>query len=272
MSKPRFLIRAQSNNHQVEVWINNIPVLFLRQGESPAPVIIPVNQFLIAGSNKIGVMLHAGVMPSQADKPWPIDKEAARYTGQSSVLVTIAKYGPGETGTADTPPPLASLRWEGVASPRPNYLEQQFTHVGASHVWAWESATQFRTLDGDLRAQVLDYIRRLHGLLQTQNFDGFLTESSLKLEEMTEHAYGVPAAPMRQNMLEALQAHSAQPFRLQALDEASIDMRLIASGRMLECIRKDRTHVLQFVNSETQDTFFLPLMIGLAGNRFRLLR
>ena len=123
-----------------------------------------------------------------------------------------------------------------------------------------------------MRGEVRDYLEYLHRLLTAREFEAFVAESAPKLEELTELAYGVPAESMRRGMLQALEDHSVEPYRLQPLDWSEVDLRLVAGGRMIDCLRKNRRNVLEYVEPKDQDVFFLPTMVGKIGAQWKILR
>ena len=272
MAKSRFIIRVQATNLRAEVWVNNMPVCMLLPGQALSPVALPVNQFLIAGRNTVGVVLHAGAVPSKASEEWSKGDGASAYSGPASLRLTLAEYDDEQTDSAYVPAFLTTLDWEGEACPRPAYVEREFSLSKSVGPWSWETARTFRVLDPTLREQVLDYVKSLHNLLAVADFNGFVSESAIKLNELTAQAYGVSAEYMRNNMLQALKVHSEPPYGLRALNLQEIDLRLVAGGRLIECLRKDRGYVLEYKQPQKPDTFFLPLMVGQFDNRWRILR
>jgi len=104
------------------------------------------------------------------------------------------------------------------------------------------------------------------------DFNSYLSESAKKLEELTTRAYGVSAEYTRNNMFQALKVHSEPPYCLRALNFQEADLRLVAEGRMIECLRSDRGYVLEYRQAQKPGTFFLPLMIGQIDRCWRILR
>jgi hypothetical protein len=272
MVKPRFVIRAQTANLRVEVWVNDIPVSYLLCDQASSPVAIPVNQYLVKGKNAIRVVLHPGPVPSRALDSWASEREALGYTGTASLSLRFAKESTGQEATAQNGGPLVAISWQGLAATQPLPMEREFMLDEPAGPWAWETATRFRSLDSAVREQASNYVRRLYGLLAAKQFDAYILESSTKLDELTEGAYGAPAEPMRRGMLRALQDHSEAPYKLQPLEISDEGMRLVAGGRMIECLRKDRRHLLEYVHPGQDGAFFLPTMIGKVDSVWKILR
>ena len=272
MPHPRFIIRIRSLNLRVELWINDIPVTYMPPEEGRSPLVLPVNQFLVQGRNTIAAVLHAGPRPSLAGKPWPTDPLATKYSGSASLDLTGAWEVVGsETPPPPLTPPLA-IRWQGMASPRPERMEREFNLSQQMGPWAWESAVRHPALDATVQTGVQNYLIRLHGLLATRQFERFMAESSVKLQELTERAYGVPVDYLRPTMLRELRSHAAEPYQLAPLEPAELDLRLVAGGQLVECLCQNRRHALEYRQAAGNDTFFLPAMVGQVGSHWQILR
>lgn len=273
MPNPRLIIRVQTKNLRAEVWLNGVPVVMFFPGEADTPVGVPVNEFALPGRNMVGVMLHAAPRASAAGEPWAAHADAASYTGPASLSVRVGQYGPAESVAKATPPPLAVLDWQGVAAPLPSMVERTFTLDYAYGPWAWQSAERYESFDPVLRARAFDYLSYLHGLLAQRRVEEFVAANALRLEEITRRAYGVSPEPMRRTLTRAIEQHAAgDEWSLLPLDPREIDLRLVANGRMIECLRTNRHHALEYARKEGPGTFFLPAMIGVLGNSWQILR
>jgi hypothetical protein len=237
-----------------------------------SPVVFPVNQFIVEGRNRIGVVLHNGPVPSGLGAPWPDSPLANQYTGQAKLTLKFSKYKPEEIPFHDSPPVLLNIDWAGLAVPVPSVLEREVELPSAFGRWAWESATTFTSISGSLRGSVLEYLTFLHDLLATGQFERFIAESEIKLKELTVRAYGIEAGPFRDEMLAGLSSHLGPPYELAPLVPEEIDLRLVAGGRLIECLKRDYGYVLESNHPETKDTFFLPIMVGQREGRWNILR
>jgi len=253
----------------LEIWINDIPAVLLLPSEKETTVSVPLNENVIPGTNKIGVMLHAAPLASKSQDPWPDDPTAGQYSGPTSLELQIAQYADDQPVHKDGPPPLATIEWQGPAQPVPSLQERNFPGVNELGRWAWQDAEVFPAIDNDLRLTALDYLHHLHGLLATAQFENFVAESELKIKEYA-HAYGIAVEPAREGMLSALSSQAAtMKLRPWALDE--FDLRLVADGRLIECLRIDRHHALEFIGTDGP-SFFLPTKIGIAKGKWQILR
>jgi hypothetical protein len=273
MPNPRLIIRVQTKNLRAEIWLNGVPVVMLLPGEADTPVGVPVNEFAVAGGNVLGVLLHAAPRAGAAAEPWASDEEAASYTGPASLSVRVAQYGPSESVAAANPAPLTTLDWEGMAAPLPAMMERRFNVELAYGPWAWQSAQRYEAFDRVLRSRAYDYLAYLHGLLAAGRVAEFVEANRLRLEEITARAYGVSPQPMRRTLTRAIEQHASnEEWSLLPVHPRDIDLRLVAGDRMIECLRTDRHHALEYVRKESPETFFLPAMIGVLGDSWQILR
>ena len=265
---PRYLVSVEFENIRAEIWVNRIPVGAVAL-EDGSPIVFPVNQFLMEGSNQIGTLLNFGPVAANPDAAWNTEPEAQNYHGPASLALKIALYQPEQVAFRDHPPVLADIIWNGIATPQPQYTEKQMNVSRGGERWAWESATAFTAMDVALRSSAIDYITYLHNLLVQRRFDTFMAESAVKFDEMAR-AYGTPMGPFRDAMMQRLQKQ--EPEHLAPLNRDTLDLRLIAKGRMVECLRRGRKQVLEYEQPDSKNTFFLPLMIGQIQGKWKVLR
>lgn len=273
MPNPRLIVRVQAKNLRAEIWLNGAPVAMLLPGEADTPVGVPVNEFAVPGGNVVGVLLHAAPRPSAAAEPWALDEQAASYTGPASLSLRVAQYAPSESVAAANPAPLAALDWQGLAAPLPVMMERRFNVDYGYGPWAWQSAQRYDSFDRVLRSRAVDYLVYLHGLLAAGRVAEFVDINTLRLEEITTRAYGVSPQPLRRTLTRAIEQHASnEEWSLLPLDPREIDLRLIAGGRMIECLRANRQHALEYTHKQSPATFFLPAMIGVLGDSWQILR
>jgi hypothetical protein len=106
-------------------------------------------------------------------------------------------------------------------------------------------------------------------LLAAAQFETFVAESDLKIRDYAR-AYGIAVGPVRQGMLSALSSQAAK-LKLRPWSPNEVDLRLVAGGRLIECLRTDRHHALEF-GGDSGPSFFLPTKIGIAEAKWQMLR
>jgi hypothetical protein len=272
MPYPRIIARVETKGLRAELWANDVPAVMLYPGEADTPIGVPLNELLNSGRNQIGVLLHAAPLASRAADPWPEDPLARSYRGPASIKLRLAEYGPDQKVTSDNPPAIATIEWSGTAVPTPSMLTREFDLAAPLGPWAWQRAERFSPLGAPVRARAIEYLKSLDEMLTAKRYDEYIAENSYKVEEMTARAYGVSPAPFRRSMLQVMEEHGREPWRLAPFDPATLDLRPAGGGRLIDCLRTDRHPVFEYTRPDSKDTFFLPAMIGVVDGHWRVLR
>jgi hypothetical protein len=265
----RYIITVESDNLYAEIWVNNVPIGTIAPTEN-SPFVFPVSEYMVIGSNKIGVMLHAGRVPSRSADPWSTDRRAQAYHGPAKMSLKFAKYAPEEVPFREEPPVLISIDWQGEAVPVPSYQERTVTVKDTFDPLPWAGAQTFTSLDTTLRNSVLDYLSYLHHLLEQHQFDTYIDIGRYSLSFLTK-TYGMPLEAMLQQMRSMLQEAAGPTFHLAPLDQQTIDLRLVADGRMIDVNRIDRGYVLTFKKENSDVQTFLPVRIGQLNGKWMML-
>ena len=93
------------------LWINGIPVALLLPGEADGMVGVPLNEYIVSGTNRIGVVLHAGPLASRSADPWPSHAMAAVYSGPAALKLSLAQYAADQPVHRDGPPATSTWSW-----------------------------------------------------------------------------------------------------------------------------------------------------------------
>ena len=260
MAMPRFLVKSITRNLRAEIRVNDIPVATIDPVDS-GPLVIPVNQYLLKGINTLTVVQSKGqaVRASDADQA-------------ASLAITIAVYDTNETALGTDKLPMAELKWMGPALAAPETLSAQFSAPANTPSFAWQQAVKFESIDPQTRLQVLEELHQLYALLVAGDFADFVNEQRLKLHEVANVAYGMPDGTLQAQMLAALTSSSKPPFVLSPFASEGINLRLVAGGRMIECRQRDGRHVFEYRKPGTDQSFFVPTMVGNLDGRWQVLR
>jgi hypothetical protein len=265
-----FVGRAHFSGVQAELFVNEVPagIVF---GTDQSPVIIPIDHFLLRGQNRFTVVVHVNRVASRTRETWTDTPAATTYQGSGSLVVAIERYGSNVHPAFSNVPPIASVRWEGVLAPEPFVLGEKFPVVDDVPAWAWTRADRVSLTDRGIREEIVEYVRSLHTLLRLGRFDEFVNECDIKLAEVTS-AFGWTEGRMRDDLAQRLREYSVLPYVLEFLSPEALDLRAVAGGRLVQCVRGQRQPPLQFRHVERRSTFSLPLMVGRFAGRWRVLR
>ncbi|HYD76638.1 hypothetical protein [Ramlibacter sp.] len=264
----RYVIRLQAANMRCEVRINDIPVALVAPGESAGPIDVPVNEFVIPGSNVMAVTANANPLPSRVREPWAGPAESGVQAGAPARLTArlFAEEGHKPVGWF-TPVDIA---WAGPAAPNPVTQEKAFNVGDSSHAWGWTRAAVLNPATAAADAHPI--LVHLHRLLQAGDIGGLATVLQAKLQEVTADAYDIAAGPMANALRQQLQACMQSPeWTLLPVDRPQVDLRLVAGRRLVECLRPNGTPALTYV-SQDEEEFSLPVMLGVLDGRWAVLR
>lgn len=268
MDPVRYIARVKAENTRVELRVNDIPVAIFTPGAARAGAEVPLNEFLVAGSNTVKAIANANPLPSRALDAWAPGADAAVNLGAPAEMqVTITREGGGSASAGFAP---VALAWNSPAQPVPVAVDRRFDVDTRFPAWAWTRAQEMQPSDGAAAYQAL---RALHARLVQRDAGGIAAVMDLKLREVTAGAYGVPPEPLRNGLLKGLGQCMADPtWNLLAVEPGQVDLRLVGNRRLAECLRPGGSHALMYAKAGSAATFFLPVMLGLLEGRWQVLR
>src|SRR5690242_7025353 len=161
MPNARFIANTKAKELRVELWLNDIPVIFLPPGHADESVSIPLNDNILPGTNRLGVMRHSGPVASRSAENWANRPEAASYTSAGTLEIVLGEYQVDQPAHKEGPTPIHTIDWAGAAEPAPVLMEREFSAAGFGR-WLWQDATPYAALDDNVRAGAVAYLMRLH--------------------------------------------------------------------------------------------------------------
>ncbi len=225
---PIFYLHVRSRGCTAEIRLNDAP-LFTVTAEAATQAFPTVSEWVIAGENVLSVDLHE-----------------LEDGAQIHVALCEAKIG-------DVPEPgheleLIVIDWPALPVPVPEEepepepepppaLPLSLHAVGvASHPWgewSWQHAPEFDTTPRST-ANVVAYVRDLHGALAAGRVDVLIDQSTTKFDEVAP-IYDMSITEARQRIQSTWAALTAlASWRLAPFDEADIELRLHCDGRLVE--------------------------------------
>jgi hypothetical protein len=262
----RYVLRVKASNLRCELRVNDVPVGLFAPGEAEGGAEVPVNEFLLAGGNTLGAVVHAHPRPSRVLQAWD-SQPGVTLGAPASFQAELVR----EDNAAPSPgfQPLR-LHWQGPAVAVPQALGQAFSAAVPTPAWAWSQATE---LPADGLAAAGAALQKLAAVLQQKDLDTVERLMAVKLGEITQGAYGVDPGPLRAAFRRGLQRCFTEPgWSLLPLGPDDLDLRLVARRRLVECLRPDGRHALTYSKEGSRQTFFLPVMLGLWQGRWQILR
>ncbi len=266
MARSLVVLDVDVEGCDVEVWVNDIPIF--RVPAAAGGGMHQVDHVLIRGENLFEVVINPGSTPSVART----EKRTLPGDGVA-VKVHAARCPPGtQPGEPDT---VSLFRFgETLADGALEFPRV----VRATHVfedvlgpWAWERAEVLQ-MDGALLQEATRYVQSMHGALARKSFPGFWAHNEIAHREVCI-AFDVALADRQRAAEAALAEMFAEPtFAMAPLVAEEFDYRLVAGGRMLECVAKDGRGVVRTEPDEEGKAVRFPIMVGRFEGSMRGLR
>ncbi len=268
MTSPRILLRVISANMWIEFRVNDIPVARYAPGEALNGAEVPLNEFLLERGNSIKMLINAKHPPSTANEGWGLSESRnVRFGAPANIQAEVLRFN---DFTRKAEAILARFEWAGIATQSPHVQQQSFDADIALPRWAW---TRARKLTQSDHATAFRALKQLWELLQRRDVSTLASLLRLKLEEVAEGAYGVPAEQFREGFVSAIGRVFSEPnWKLLPCGERDVEINFVADGRLAECLRPNGSPALTFIKPNSPEEFSLTVMLGEVDGRWKVLR
>ena len=228
---------ARVQDCDAEVYVNDIPVARLLQHESAA-VSLPVHPQLVQGDNHVRLLINPGPTPAEATRAGagtPIARDASAQlrlmavpVGQQPAeddrgLITKVTFS-AQQGRPTTAPATASAtaRLPVDLGPR-----------------QWQHGQRFDAITPELRDSALAFLNQVRNALQAGQARKLASLWQTKISE-TALAYGLQPNTQLKEFVGEWEAAARTPgFQLAPVTAAQASLRLVADGRVVDCVGKD---------------------------------
>jgi hypothetical protein len=265
-------LHVQTSGEPVEVQVNGVPVLSLPAGVGSQSV--TVHEYLQNGSNRISLVVAPPPVAQAVSAPEaPAQPRMASRPAQARARLVLLRNGKSLADEAVRV--LAEVVWgvdEGSSFDAPTVQHQDLELPVGFPRWRWMDAPVLNPGPQE-RTLVLAALQRIAFDLSRGNPDTLLAACRLRLEEL-DHAYQRPAghgaAALREQVQQLWQGGTLatlQPPTAQALL-----LRVVAGGRLMECLNPLGAPVLSTQNDDAQANVAWPLRLTLIEGKVYALR
>lgn len=270
MASEWVVLEARVAGVGAELHVNDIPVarIGLPGARSAA---VPVNQYVVQGSNRLSLVVNPGPSPARALEA---DPEPSRATG-AMASATLSVYRRGAVSGDGSGEVLASVSWtarvDGEAEAFPQRVDTELAVPLDLGPWAWQAADQL-ALDEQTVGEVAGLIDIVRSGLEAADLSSFLDLAARGLREIARAYDDSPDEGV--STLRAVVQHSrgAPHWRFPPLAREVWDLRLVANSRMIECIGKDWEPIVRSVTDAEENSFLMPMLVGRIGGQWAILR
>lgn len=266
MPRAGLLLRVTLEACDAELWVNDVPLARLTAAGGGG--IETFNHVAVSGENVFEVVLNPGPTPSTA--------RTERRTLPSEGVAVEVHGALCPPGTSPGDEAATTLFRFGFRAPSET---MEFPHTELMRYaldlpfgpWAWEGAEAL-TLDAALRQEATRYLQSMHGALARRSFPGFWAHNEVTHGEVAV-AHDLPLGERRAAAESALQSVFDDPaFAMAPLVAEDFDFRLVAGGRLLECIAKDWGAIVRTEPDSEGHVMRFPISLGRVDGALRGLR
>ena len=256
-------------NSIAEVRLNDIP-LARYDGNQQDYKSLPVPRYLIDGVNTLEVIINPGPMPRTFRNEY---EQATSATGVA-IDAKLVRYPEGVYSGDPSGVVLTQLAWSGRAESTkwPRILKSE-TDIGVqSGRWRWQDADVLTPPEVESK-EVFALVEALHAAMSKGESERAFQLSRIRFEE-AYRAYPAsnPSDMGRDFRLAISKRFKEGTWELRPLDPKDYNFRLVARGKMIQCIYKDWKPVIQAKPVGQYREYLLPVFISRLEKTFRIVR
>ncbi len=270
MASDWIVVECRAVGCRAELYLNDIPVA--RAGfDMATATTMPVNQYVVTGANEFAVVVKPGPTPAQALEPAP-KPEAA---GGLAVTATVSQYRRNSVSGDGSGVVLATIAWIGKGGDELEQFPVRLTAPMSVPLelgpWQWQGAEPL-TLDQPTIDHVGVLIEAIRSGLAAGDPRSFLELGSMSLREIARAFGDSPEAGA--NVLRALvdDGRQAPHWRFPPVPRDRWSLRLVAGGRMIECVDADWEPIVRSITDAEDNSFSMPMFVGRTATGWSVMR
>lgn len=265
-----YYLRLHAAGCVAEAWLNGIAVSRVDPGHCRLDG-RPVHDYLLPARNIVTLVVSPGALAAHPFAP------ADPYSAAPGLFATLDLLA-GPRGVLPDDPAvrkLASLVWRpapGTAVSPPVLLNAEAELPVWLPRWSWLEATPVAP-SPELNQLVFVFVRRLAEGFRAGDPSPYLQFAGTRFREVAQ-AFKMKEEETRANFLRQWQSVSSRDgFRFSLPDPAQLAVRVMAGGKMLDCIDPNFQPILRAEPLEDGSTPLLyPLRLSFFGREVRIVR
>ena len=223
-----------------ELWLNGIPVSRIVSSPTRIPIEnIAVHQLIVPGTNMLEVLIEPGESPSVART----DRREVRFEKKLGATARLIRFREGVPGQVSEGELLSetSYRWEDDSVPARIFPESSAMQVemGAAYGrWAWQDAPDLVMGDA-LRQEANHVLAEIEAAIVGMHTQRFWDLTELQVRDVMRAYPAVTEEYLRSDLETMFGAYRNAPRPVLPRAVENQDYRLVAGGKMLQCIDRD---------------------------------
>ncbi len=259
------VLRVRSKGVAAEAWLNGLPIA--RTPKGGGDCCVPVHEFVVAGANRLELVVEPPPLTTPA-APAPAIGDGAARADAALLLPRVGQLGNDATARL-----LGQVVWaspDGEVYRPPVQLSQELDIPVRFPRWRWLDGPKITEVDS-LRGSAATFLQDVAIALARGDPEHMVVIAKLRFEELAL-AYGRPAADDLARWRARVQLlHAQKAIRPELPTPESLQLRLVADGRLLECLGADGLPVLRCARPDGSRVYW-PMRLAAVERRFYPLR
>jgi hypothetical protein len=263
------VLKLQADGCEAEAWLNGVAIV--RAGALCPVAVVPVHEYMIAGENRLELVVGPNPAAAPGVPPPPTPRVADGTVGASLRILLPRIGGVADEGSART---LAQQVWapaEGTPYETPLSLQQDVAMNVSFQRWRWLDAPEAEPSPA-LTLLALAYVQRLALDLARGAVDNFIAATRLRSEELALAYQRKPDAEAARLRAALLQLHADKALNFVPLKAESFVLRPLAGGRLFDCLHNSGQPALRTVPGEDGASANFPLRLAVVEGKLYVLR
>lgn len=260
------VLRLRSHGVAAEAFLNGVPLARTPRGGGDCCV--PVHEFVIAGANRLELVVDPPPLVPGAPPPAPVFGDGAWHADAALLLPRV-----GQLASDTASRLLGQLNWactdDEVFRP-PVRLEQELDIPVRFPRWRWLDAPPITNVD-DLRAPAAVFLQDVAIALSRGDPEHLITAAKLRFEELALAYQRTPAEDLARWRARVQLLHAQKAMRPELPTPESLNLRLVADGRLMECLGADGLPILRCARPDGSRVYW-PMRLAAVERRFYPLR
>lgn len=253
-----------------ELYLNGVPVSRVHP-ERTSFESVAAEEYLVPGRNRLEILLEPGSRPSVTRS-----EERRVDLGAARAVARLVRFADGEIAEASRGELLAEVRYapepdEPTTRVVPHAVAVEVDLGQANGRWSWQDAPPL-TLDEATVAEAVAVLEAIGAAFQKGSAEALWALGEVKNREAMRAYPAADEAFVRGLLDESLARYAELADRVFPMDAAERDFRLVAGGRIIDCLDRDWYPSLRLVSPGSGNAVPFSAMLARVEGRLRLVR
>lgn len=260
------VLRLRSQGVAAEAWLNGLPLA--RTPKGGGDCCVPVHEFVIAGANRLELVIDPPSPLPSAPAPVPVVGDGTARADAALLLPRVEQLASEHSARV-----LGQVNWtspDGEVYRPPVRLAQELDIPVRFPRWRWLDAPKITDVES-LRGAAAIFLQDIAIALSRGDPEHLVTTAKLRFEELSLAYQRPPADDLARWRARVQLLHAQKALRPELPTPESLHLRLVADGSLLECLGADGLPVLRCARPDGSRVYW-PMRLAAVERRFYPLR